>query len=49
MVAFLGYGGWYLIHGEGLLISLVAGIGSALVAFLFFWFVFSRAGSGFDD
>jgi hypothetical protein len=49
IVAFLGYGGWHLIHGDSPLISLVAGVGSALVAFLFFWLVFSRIGTGFDD
>jgi hypothetical protein len=49
IVAFFGYGGWYAIQGKGILWSLVAGITSGLTAFLFFWFVFSRVGTGFDD
>jgi len=48
-VAFFGYGGWYLVQGRGIVLSLVAGVTSGFVAFLFFWFVFSRAGTGFDD
>jgi hypothetical protein len=49
IVAFLGFGVWYLIQGEGFPVSLVAGITSGLTAFLFFWFVLSRVGTGFDD
>jgi fucose permease len=49
IVAFFGYGGWSLTQGKGIVLSLVAGVTSGFVAFLFFWFVFSRAGTGFDD
>ncbi|HEV1992316.1 MAG TPA: hypothetical protein VGR34_05585 [Candidatus Dormibacteraeota bacterium] len=48
-LAFFGYGGWYLIQGQGVLSSLLAAVASAVAAFLFFWWVFSRVGSGFDD
>jgi hypothetical protein len=49
IVAFVGYGGWHLIQGDGIVLSLVAGVISGLVAFFFFWLVFSRVGTGFDD
>jgi hypothetical protein len=49
IVAFFGYGGWSLFQGKGLLISLLAGFSSGVVVFLFFWFLFSRVGAGFDD
>jgi len=48
-LAFFGYGGWYLIQGQGVLSSLLAAVASGVAAFLFFWFAFSRVGSGFDD
>lgn len=49
ILTFIGYGGWYLVRGKGPLTSLVAGVASGLTAFLFFWLVFSWAGTGFDD
>ncbi len=49
ILAFFGYGGWYLIQGEGVLTSLLAAATSGVAAFLFFWYVLSRTGTGFDD
>jgi hypothetical protein len=49
IVAFFGYGGWYLSQGRGVLSSLLSGVVSGLGTFLFFWWLFSREGSGFDD
>jgi hypothetical protein len=49
MVAFFGEGGWYLfVKGDGLVWSLLSGIGAAIVAFLFFWPISNYIG-GFDD
>ena len=49
IVAFFGYGGWYLIQGKGIVLSLVAAATSGLVAFFFFLVVFTQVGTGFDD
>jgi hypothetical protein len=49
LVVFGVVGGWYDLHGSGRGISFLAGILSGITAFLFFWYVFSRAGTGFDD
>jgi len=49
VLAFFGYGGYYLSQGQSVLSSLLAAILSGLGAFLFFWWMFSRQFSGFDD
>ena len=48
-LAFLGYGGWYLYQGQGVLTSLLVAVVSGAAAFLFFLWWFSRPGRGFDD
>jgi hypothetical protein len=48
--AFFGYGSWHLFaKGDGVVLSLLAGLASGVAVFLFFWFFFSRIGTGFDD
>ena len=49
LVALFGYGGWHLAKGDGLAISLVAGLSSGLTVFLLSWLLFSLWGTGFDD
>jgi hypothetical protein len=49
ILAFFGYGGWYLSQGQSVVSSLLSAILSGLGAFLFFWWLFSRQFSGFDD
>jgi hypothetical protein len=48
ILAFLGYGGWYLFQGQGPLSSALAAVAAGVAAFFFFWWWFSRPGSGFD-
>jgi len=48
VVAFLGYGGWHLLNGGGLIWSLVNGFGGAIGVWLFYR-PLSKYIRGFDD